>query len=105
MDNSRLVRLSNFLSTHLRHRPERLGMQLQPSGWVAIDILMGAAERVGTSMTRTELDHVVGHNDQQRFSIDAAGARIRANQGHSVAIDLQLSPTAPPHVLYHGTGR
>ena len=104
VDARQLVRISKYLSLHLRHRPERLGLELGPGGWVEVDRLLAAAARDGHPLTRAELDEVVRGNDKQRFSFDASGTRIRANQGHSVEVDLQLEPAEPPAVLYHGTG-
>ena len=104
MDRNRLIRISKFLSKHLRHSPERLGLQLAPGGWVEVDVLLAACAGTGFPIGRAELDHVVAHNDKQRFAYDETGLRIRANQGHSVVVDLQLEPAAPPAVLYHGTG-
>jgi len=104
MDDDRLVKVSKYLSKHLRHQPERLGLELAPGGWVAVDDLLAACLRQGFPITRDELQEVVARNSKQRFSFDEAGARIRANQGHSVEVDLQLAPATPPDVLYHGTG-
>jgi putative RNA 2'-phosphotransferase len=104
MDEARLVRTSKFLSTHLRHAPQRLGLTLEPGGWVPVDALLAACVRAGLPLTRPELDEVVERNNKRRFSYDESGQRIRANQGHSVAVDLQLAPQEPPAVLYHGTG-
>lgn len=104
MDDGRLVRMSKFLSQHLRHRPERLGLRLAPGGWVGVDALLAACARADFPLSRAELEEVVARNDKQRFSFDATGVRIRANQGHSVAVDLGLAPATPPGVLYHGTG-
>ncbi|HEX8203911.1 MAG TPA: RNA 2'-phosphotransferase, partial [Isosphaeraceae bacterium] len=104
MDDARLVRISKFLSKHLRHEPERLGLALEPGGWVPVADLLASCARRGVPITRAELDAVVDRNDKRRFSFDPTGARIRANQGHSVAVDLQLEPVEPPGVLYHGTG-
>lgn len=55
-------------------------------------------------LTRAELEEVVTRNSKQRFSFDETGVLIRANQGHSVEVDLQLKPQTPPELLYHGTG-
>ena len=104
MDTQRLVRISKYLSLHLRHRPERLGLSLDPGGWVEVDALLAAAARDGHPISRAELDQVVAGNDKQRFGFDPSGTRIRANQGHSVEVDLQLEPAEPPALLYHGTG-
>jgi putative RNA 2'-phosphotransferase len=104
MKDERLVRVSKFLSRHLRHEPERLGLELAPGGWVGVDELLAACARRGLAVSRAELEEVVARNDKRRFSFDEAGTRIRANQGHSVEVDLQLERAAPPPVLYHGTG-
>jgi putative RNA 2'-phosphotransferase len=96
-----VVRVSKFLSRHLRHAPEDIGLTLDDGGWVGVDELLRACERAGLAITRTDLEHVVATNNKQRFSL--VGNRIRANQGHSVEVDLGLQPRRPPEVLYHGT--
>ncbi|MEU3823840.1 RNA 2'-phosphotransferase [Streptomyces sp. SID486] len=101
MDERRTVKVSKYLSRHLRHQPERIGLTPDHGGWVEIDTLIGAAAAHGFRFTRDELDHVVATNDKQRFVID--GDRIRASQGHSIEVDLGLPPTPPPPHLYHGT--
>ncbi|MEQ9371542.1 MAG: RNA 2'-phosphotransferase [Coleofasciculus chthonoplastes F3-SA18-01] len=104
MNSTRLVKISKYLSKHLRHQPERIGLTLEPGGWVNVNQLLSACKQYSFPLTLNELKEVVANNDKQRFSFDATETRIRANQGHSVAIDLQLEPTLPPEVLYHGTG-
>jgi putative RNA 2'-phosphotransferase len=103
MDNTRLVKVSKYLSKHLRHQPERLGLTLAPGGWVDVEVLLDSCQAHHFPLTRAELEVVVSSNDKQRFAFDPTGQRIRANQGHSVAIDLQLEATVPPPELYHGT--
>jgi putative RNA 2'-phosphotransferase len=103
VNDKRLVRISKYLSKHLRHQPERIGLKLQPGGWVDVDALLQACARHGFPLTRAELDEVVARNDKQRFAFDERGTRIRAQQGHSVLVDLELAPMEPPPVLYHGT--
>jgi putative RNA 2'-phosphotransferase len=103
MKDAQLVRISKYLSKHLRHQPERLGLELAPGGWVAIDALLAACAQHGFPISRAELAEVVADNDKQRFAFDPSGTLIRAQQGHSVEIDLQLERAAPPPVLYHGT--
>jgi putative RNA 2'-phosphotransferase len=105
MDNAQRTKISKFLSRHLRHRPEAIGLKLRPGGWVAVDTLLRACARAKLPLTRAELDEVVAINDKQRFSYDSTGTLIRANQGHSVEVDLGLTPLEPPPVLYHGTSR
>ena len=104
MDDTRLVRISKYLSKHLRHQPERIGLTLGPGGWVAVDDLLAALAQHQFPITRADLDEVIARNNKRRFALDDTGTRIRASQGHSVAVDLQLDPATPPAVLYHGTG-
>lgn len=104
MNNSRLVKISKYLSKHLRHEPERIGLKLAPGGWVSVDELLAACKNHSFSINPAELKEVVANNDKKRFSFDATGSLIRANQGHSVEVDLQLEAVVPPDVLYHGTG-
>lgn len=104
LKNDRLVKISKYLSKHLRHTPERLGLTLTPGGWVEVDDLLSACAAHQFLISRAELEEVVTKSDKQRFSFDTMKTRIRANQGHSVEVDLQLKPQTPPDVLYHGTG-
>ncbi|MEV4054434.1 RNA 2'-phosphotransferase [Amycolatopsis sp. NPDC049688] len=98
MNENHLIRLSKRLARHLRHDPAALGLTLSPDGWAPVDTLLSAL-----SITREELDEVVEKNNKRRFAFDETGTRIRASQGHSVAVDLGLPDTVPPDVLYHGT--
>jgi putative RNA 2'-phosphotransferase len=100
-DDRRTVKVSRYLSKHLRHQPERIGLTLDPHGWVEIDVLLRAAAAHRFPITRAELNHVVATNDKRRFAV--AGDRIRASQGHTVPVDLGLPPAEPPAYLYHGT--
>lgn len=103
MDDRQRTRISKFLSYHLRHAPQELGLALEPGGWVAVSDLLTAADRHGTRLSRADLDEVVSRCDKQRFAFSEDGVKIRANQGHSAEVDLQLQPTDPPALLYHGT--
>ena len=98
-----LISTSKFLSLVLRRRPETIGITLDEQGWVEIDELLAAASHAGRRLTRPLLERVVRENDKQRFAISPDGTRIRANQGHSVQIDLGRQPTQQPELLYHGT--
>lgn len=98
-----LRRLSKTLSYYLRHRPDELGLTLGPGGYVSVDDLLRALGGRGIACDRAQLDEVVRTSDKQRFGFDETGALIRANQGHSTAVDLQLPEAEPPPVLYHGT--
>lgn len=104
MEPKRLIKISKYLSKHLRHAPEQIGLTLEPGGWVTVAALLAAAHKNGFTISREDLAEVVTGNDKQRFAFDESGLRIRANQGHSVDVDLALAPAAPPALLYHGTG-
>jgi len=100
-----LVEKSKFLSLVLRHDPGSICVALDAEGWVGVEALLrGAAER-GTALSSDELLEIIATNAKRRFDLDVSGDRIRANQGHSVAIDLALPPAVPPEVLYHGTAK
>ena len=103
MMDRKLITLSKFLAKHLRHAPEALGLSLRPGGWVIVDDLLAASERIGFPISYDELLECVETNDKKRFSFDDTGDLIRANQGHSTAVDLQLEQKQPPEILYHGT--
>jgi putative RNA 2'-phosphotransferase len=96
-----MVKLSKRMSKALRHDPARVGLTLDPAGWVPVAELLAAL-----GVDRAELDEVVATNDKRRFSIGLGPdgvERIRANQGHSVPVELGLTPLPPPARLYHGT--
>lgn len=99
----RIVRLSRFLSYVLRHEPESVGLTLQEGGWVSVDDLLEACRRHNRPMSRSKLEEVVATNDKKRFALSPDGRMIRANQGHSVEVELELEPLEPPELLYHGT--
>jgi putative RNA 2'-phosphotransferase len=96
-----MVKLSKRMSKALRHDPGRVGLTLDPAGWVPVADLLAVL-----GVSRADLDEVVATNDKRRFSVERGGdgvERIRANQGHSVPVELGLSPLPPPDRLYHGT--
>jgi putative RNA 2'-phosphotransferase len=98
-----LVRTSKFLSLILRHRPQAIGLSLDQNGWVSIQSLLEAANAHNHNISKELLDEVVFTNDKMRFSYSPDGHKIRANQGHSVEVNLNLEPVVPPQKLYHGT--
>jgi putative RNA 2'-phosphotransferase len=102
-DDRRIRSLSKYLSKHLRHRPERLGLELGSGGWVEVAALLEACARQRFPISRAELEEVVERNDKKRFAFDPSGAIIRAQQGHSVPVGLLLEPAELLPVLYHGT--
>lgn len=97
------IRTSKFLSKYLRHDPAGLGLTLEDGGWVPVSALLEGCGQKGVVISRADLDEIVASSEKQRFAFDETGERIRANQGHSIEVDLQLSPATPPAVLFHGT--
>jgi putative RNA 2'-phosphotransferase len=98
-----LARTSRFLSYVLRHHPEAVGLELDPQGWADVDTLLDRVRLTGRTLDRPTLERVVADNDKQRFTFSPDRQRIRAAQGHSVSVDLELTAVPPPAVLFHGT--
>jgi putative RNA 2'-phosphotransferase len=94
---------SRFLSLILRHKPEEIGLTLDPQGWADIDTLLSKMKAAGKPFSRDALMEFVASNEKKRFTLSDDGTRIRAAQGHSVPVDLGLTEKTPPEVLYHGT--
>ena len=101
--NNHLKTISKFLSLILRHRPEEIGLTLDAQGWANVDELLRLSNQRGTALTRKLLIEVVETNDKQRFAFNGDRSYIRANQGHSISVDLALAPQTPPNILFHGT--
>ncbi len=99
------VRLSKFLSLVLRHRPEALGITLDDNGWTDANQLVVQLRDKGWPADRAVLDRLVSDNPKKRFAYNESGDKIRASQGHSVAVTLGYSAKEPPAMLYHGTGQ
>jgi putative RNA 2'-phosphotransferase len=96
MDNTRLIRASKTLSYLLRHNPEDL--EMDGNGWVMVDDILNKLH-----ITFENLQEVVETNDKKRFSFSDDLTHIRANQGHTIEVDVELKETRPPEYLYHGT--
>jgi len=103
MINQSLSDLSRYLSFVLRHQPQSIGLILDEKGWANIEELIEKATASGKAIDRATLLRVVETNEKKRFTLSADGRRIRAAQGHSIKITLDLKPKEPPVVLYHGT--
>jgi putative RNA 2'-phosphotransferase len=101
--DGKLVRFSKFLSLVLRHDPRKIGLALDQQGWADVEALIAGANAHGVPLTRALLEQVVAENDKQRFKLSEDGQRIRANQGHTLKVDLELKASQPPGRLYHGT--
>lgn len=96
--DKRLVNISRRMSGLLRHHPEKLGLNMDENGWVVTKSLIS---KMG--ITIEELEEIVATNDKQRFEFSFHKDKIRARQGHSIDVDVNLSKSLPPDVLYHGT--
>jgi len=94
---------SKFLSYVLRHRPDAIGIELDGAGWVAVETLIAQCNAHGHQLSRALLEQIVATSPKRRFALSDDGARIRASQGHSVAVDLGYQTAAPPELLFHGT--
>lgn len=103
MTPERTTRTSKFLSLVLRHEPAAAHVTLDPAGWTEVAALLEGCARAGNVLTRADLEHVVETNAKRRFEFSADGVRIRASQGHSVEVEFEYVPQAPPELLYHGT--
>lgn len=98
-----LVRISRFLSLVLRHDPSRIGLEVDREGWASVADLVERSRLAGLDLTIELVREVVATSDKRRFSLSEDGSSIRANQGHSIPVDLGLSPVEPPPELFHGT--
>ena len=103
MTEKETTRVSKFLSLVLRHQPEQIGITLDESGWTLVDALLEGLNRHGLAITFPDLQHVVATNSKRRFALSEDGKMVRANQGHSIEVDLGFTPRQPPDLLYHGT--
>jgi putative RNA 2'-phosphotransferase len=103
MNEETTTRISKFLSLVLRHEPAKIGITLDPAGWVEVRELLEKLGRAGKRITPDMLREVVGTNAKKRFEYSADERRIRASQGHSVKVDLGYAAATPPEILYHGT--
>jgi putative RNA 2'-phosphotransferase len=97
------VKLSKFMSLVLRHKPDSIGLSLDDGGWADINELIDKASKVRVNLTPSLILDIVATSDKQRFCISPDGDRIRANQGHTVTVELGLHEAEPPNVLFHGT--
>jgi len=98
MNEKDTIRISKRLARHLRHAPAEIGIRLTADGWTDVEPLITAL-----GISREQLEHVVTTNDKRRYAFDDSGTQIRASQGHSVPVELDLPAATPPDTLYHGT--
>lgn len=99
MNKNNIKKISKFLSLILRHKPETINLKLDENGWADVDELIAKSKNI--KLTKELINEVVRDDDKQRFIIEEN--KIRANQGHSIEVDLELKAVTPPDILYHGT--
>lgn len=102
-EERRLERLSKFISMILRHKPQVIGITLDEHGWANVDELVEGINK-NEAFSKATLEKIVKTDKKQRYSFSQDRILIRANQGHSIPVDVELEKKEPPKVLYHGTG-
>lgn len=105
-EERRLERLSKFISMILRHKPQVIGITLDEHGWADVDELIKGINETGEEVefSKATLETIVKTDKKQRYSVSQDKTLIRANQGHSIPVDVELEKKEPPKILYHGTG-
>lgn len=101
--NNTDVQLGKFLSLILRHKPETVGITLDENGWAYVDALLRGINQTGRKIDQATLERIVAQNNKKRYTFSNDKQKIRANQGHSLAVDVELKKITPPEYLYHGT--
>lgn len=98
-----LIKTSRFISLILRHKPETIGITLDEHGWANVEeLIAGVNKKYPIDMQI--LEKIVNDDDKNRYSFNGDKTMIRANQGHSIPVDVELKKLNPPDILYHGTG-
>ena len=99
-----LTRISKYISLILRHKPEVIGIQLDAHGWADVNALLAGISKK-YFIDQDILEEIVRSDSKQRYVFNEDRTRIRASQGHSVQVDVELPVAEPPETLYHGTAR
>ena len=95
--------ISKLMSLVLRHKPGEIGLQLDENGWANVEELILKINASGINVNLDTINTVVETNDKKRFSFNQDKTMIRANQGHSIEVELNLNVVLPPVILFHGT--
>ena len=98
-----IEKLSIFISLILRHKPEEIGITLDDFGWAKVEDLINGINKSGRQVDMNVLEEIVKTDSKQRYSFNEGKTKIRANQGHSIPVKLELKELEPPNTLYHGT--
>lgn len=103
MNEKHKKHIGKFISLVLRHEPQQIGLELDSNGWADVQDLISKSAQHGVHFNNEELEEIVETNDKKRYSFNDDKTLIRANQGHSIQVDLELNAVEPPEYLYHGT--
>ena len=103
MNEKEKVSLSKFMSRILRHEPEKIGITLDEHGWADTNALIKGMNKANRKVTLEGMMEIVASSDKQRFKFSDDYSKIRANQGHSVNVRVEMDVAVPPDILYHGT--
>ncbi len=95
--------ISKYISLILRHKPETIDITLDEHGWANVSELIEGISKTQSINMKT-LERIVAEDEKQRYSFNDDKTLIRANQGHSIPVDVELEKLEPPKILYHGTG-
>ena len=98
-------KISKYISLILRHKPEEIGLKLDEYGYLSVLDLIEGINKSYEGFSMDDLERIVKEDSKGRYSFNEDKSKIRANQGHSIKVDLGLEAIKPPKVLYHGTGR
>lgn len=99
-----LNNISKYMSLILRHKPDVIGIELDEHGWANVNDLISGIEKDNHGFNFELLEEIVRSDSKQRYSFNDDKSFIRANQGHSINVDVELKEKEPPEYLYHGTG-
>lgn len=104
MKTMNLTNISKYISLILRHKPETIGIMLDEHGWANVwELIEGIRETQSPEFDMEALEEIVQTDNKQRYSFNEDKTLIRANQGHSIPVDVELQETVPPEYLWHGS--
>ncbi|HTE10413.1 MAG TPA: RNA 2'-phosphotransferase [Chitinophagaceae bacterium] len=101
--SQQLKHISKLMSLVLRHKPDEIGLQLDENGWAVVQELIEKINAKGIDINAETINNIVATNDKKRFAFNQDKTMIRASQGHSIEVELNLPEAIPPGILYHGT--
>ena len=103
ISEKQITNISKLLSLVLRHEPSHIGISLDEQGWTDVSLLISKIQEKGIEFNFEILQYIVESNNKKRFALNYDSTKIRANQGHSIEVNLDFKATTPPDILFHGT--